>query len=402
MDIGELIKLVNEPLTQLLVLGVVLLFYALCYSVRLAGGKRRTKKQKIKWSWGRFWDDLHFRLMVAYALGAGVVAVDMAQWLGPLIGVTLSAETASLINANLIISLPFVAGLNELVSGLKLLYKVWKYKENLENLGMSSDSIDPSKANIQQIANDIYNFFDTATSKTSKEDVEGAATTSDDPILDYEQIPDELAGMGGFANTYPEPYRSAAQDSMLDPSTCYNRECVSYCAWKIYELTCKWPKRTGGMNAKYWVQRLAENGYGKIVARPQNGGKYVGVSTVGQYGHVVWFEEENVITEYNYASRGAFSVRVINLNAYTWVEIMPPDAKIEPVAEAPAKKPTTKKAIEYVYKAGDTFGEVIAKLGLKTSHGLWGADGDVAYYTKQLGISGNIPVGTKLVFTKRT
>jgi hypothetical protein len=58
--------------------------------------------------------------------------------------------------------------------------------------------------------------------------------------------------------------------------------------------------------------------------------------------------------------------------------------------------------VEYTYKAGDTFGQVINDLGLRTWHGLWGPDGDVAYYTAQLGITGNIPIGTHLVFHRRT
>lgn len=60
--------------------------------------------------------------------------------------------------------------------------------------------------------------------------------------------------------------------------------------------------------------------------------------------------------------------------------------------------------IEYTYKPGDTFGQVILDNGLATTRGLWGDDGDVAYYTKQLhdaGIWGNIPIGTKIRLKKR-
>lgn len=153
----DLIRTLNEPLTQLTALGVVLAFYALCYSVRLAGGKRRTKKQKIAWSWQRFWNDLHFRLWMGYALVAAVVAVDLAQWLMPLIGVTVSADTAALLNANLIIALPFIAGLNELVAGVKLLRNVWKYQENLEAIDVT---VDPEAADVQKIASDTQKFVE--------------------------------------------------------------------------------------------------------------------------------------------------------------------------------------------------------------------------------------------------
>ena len=61
--------------------------------------------------------------------------------------------------------------------------------------------------------------------------------------------------------------------------------------------------------------------------------------------------------------------------------------------------------VNYTYKSGDTFGQVILNLGFQTVHGLWGEDGDVAYYTKQLndqGIYGNIPVGTTITLHRRT
>ena len=120
-----------------------------------------------------------------------------------------------------------------------------------------------------------------------------------------------------MANTYPEPYRSAKKDSLIDPSTCYNRECTSYCAWKIKEATGNWPKRTGDMNARNWLYRLPENGYGTKVASP-NGNKCVGVSTGGKYGHVVWSDGTLRISEYNYYSNGTYSERNVNASNYQW------------------------------------------------------------------------------------
>lgn len=67
--------------------------------------------------------------------------------------------------------------------------------------------------------------------------------------------------------------------------------------------------------------------------------------------------------------------------------------------------------VTYTYKPGDTFGNVLLKTGLATDKGLWGSDGDVAYYNKQLvdtklnpalgGKLSNIPVGTKIKLLKR-
>lgn len=65
--------------------------------------------------------------------------------------------------------------------------------------------------------------------------------------------------------------------------------------------------------------------------------------------------------------------------------------------------------VEYTYKPGDTFGQVIKNLGLGTSNGLWGGNGDVEYYSQQLmnqgvwpnGIRGNIPIGTTIRLKRR-
>lgn len=40
--------------------------------------------------------------------------------------------------------------------------------------------------------------------------------------------------------------------------------------------------------------------------------------------------------------------------------------------------------VEFSYQPGDTFGQKILDLGLATNNGLWGDNGDVAYYTRQL------------------
>ena len=151
-----------------------------------------------------------------------------------------------------------------------------------------------------------------------------------------------------MANTYPEPYRSAPKDSLVDPSTCYNRECVSYCAWKIREAVGRWLKRTGDMNAKNWIYRLPENGFTKVVPKPINGGKYVGVSTAGAYGHVLWFEHDTVISEYNYNYLGNYGERKIDLNAYRWYEIVAP-----PVQPAPAPQPPANTGDVSAFKVGD-------------------------------------------------
>ena len=51
-------------------------------------------------------------------------------------------------------------------------------------------------------------------------------------------------------------------------------------------------------------------------------------------------------------------------------------------AAAPAE--SKDEYVEITINPGDTFGQKIIDSGLATSHGLWGEDGDVAYYANQL------------------
>lgn len=182
---------------------------------------------------------------------------------------------------------------------------------------------------------------ETLTEKSIKETLDEEAEEGE--VVDH-GVELEPGKGAAWVNTYPEPYRSAAKDSKIDPSTCYNRECVSYCAWKIKETVGAWPKRTGDMNAKNWVYRLPSWGYQKVSA-PKNGGCYVGVLTSGKYGHVVWFEGDRTISEYNYGSTGNYGVRQINLAQYIWYQIKAPSVTPQPT---PGKKSVDEVADEVI------------------------------------------------------
>lgn len=82
------------------------------------------------------------------------------------------------------------------------------------------------------------------------------------------------------------------------------------------------------------------------------------------------------------------------------------EPKEEPAQEEP-KEEENAEYVEYTYKPGDTFGQVVLDLGLETDAGLWGTDGDVNYYTQQLveqgalDERGNVPIGTTIRLKKR-
>ena len=80
-------------------------------------------------------------------------------------------------------------------------------------------------------------------------------------------------------------------------------------------------------------------------------------------------------------------------------------AKKEAKKNEPAENPDD--YIEFTYNPGDTFGQKILDLGIATNNGLWGNNGDVAYYTQQLidggylDGNGNVKLGVPIRLKKR-
>lgn len=57
---------------------------------------------------------------------------------------------------------------------------------------------------------------------------------------------------------------------------------------------------------------------------------------------------------------------------------------VHPAGETGGTEGSSDDIVEFSYVPGDTFGQKILDLGLATDKGLWGDDGDVAFYTQQL------------------
>ena len=135
--------------------------------------------------------------------------------------------------------------------------------------------------------------------------------------------------------------------------------------------------------------------------------------SAGAYGHtgMVVDADKNIVNDANWSPLQV-STHYLNLDAVGAVYACPKSIletekpKPAPVPTNPTSTPQTapNDEVSYTYKSGDTFGQVILNLGLQTNHGLWGEDGDVAFYTNQLheqGIYGNIPVGTTIKLRRR-
>lgn len=120
---------------------------------------------------------------------------------------------------------------------------------------------------------------------------------------------------------YPAYLDNAPQDSILDPWGMYNRECVSYTAWKVYQTYGHMPYWGGHGNANQWPGSAQASGIPTgSTPRPQS----VAVSMSGYYGHVMWVEEVYGngyirVSQYNYDLAGHYSEMVINGNGLIYI-----------------------------------------------------------------------------------
>lgn len=117
---------------------------------------------------------------------------------------------------------------------------------------------------------------------------------------------------------YPGWLCNAPQDSLVDPWRMYNRECVSYAAFKVAS-TFGWPAGwpVGRGNANQWAGNARALGL-KVTARPAV--HTVAQTSVGPYGHVGWVEAVSgdmvTISDYNRDGRGHFSRYTTHYTAF--------------------------------------------------------------------------------------
>lgn len=119
---------------------------------------------------------------------------------------------------------------------------------------------------------------------------------------------------------YPAYLDNARMDSLIDPWGMYNRECVSYTAWKVYQTYGHMPYWGGHGNANQWPASARADGI-PTGSTPKVGS--VAVSMAGYYGHVMWVEAVSgnmiYISQYNYDLAGHYSEMWINGSGLTYI-----------------------------------------------------------------------------------
>ncbi|HET7528747.1 MAG TPA: CHAP domain-containing protein, partial [Candidatus Saccharimonadales bacterium] len=123
-------------------------------------------------------------------------------------------------------------------------------------------------------------------------------------------------GHGG----YPSAWNNAPQDSMIDSWGMYNRECVSYTAWKVYQTYGYMPYWGGSGNANEWPGDAQRAG---IPTGTTPKAHSVAIWNVGYFGHAMWVEAVNGntiwVSQYNYDYHGHYSEMSINASGLTYI-----------------------------------------------------------------------------------
>lgn len=110
-------------------------------------------------------------------------------------------------------------------------------------------------------------------------------------------------------DTYPDRWRNTCQDCLVDSWGMYNRECVSYTAWKVYESGRHMPYWGGVGNANQWDDNARRAGI-PVDGNPRPGD--VAVAHWGYYGHTMYVDSVNAngtinISQYNWDFNGTYS-----------------------------------------------------------------------------------------------
>ncbi len=116
---------------------------------------------------------------------------------------------------------------------------------------------------------------------------------------------------------YPSKWCNAPQDSLIDDWGMYNRECVSYTAFRVAASGRNMPYWGGHGNANQWVADAQASGI-PVDHTPQAGD--VAISLAGAFGHAMYVESVNSngtinISQYNVNLDGRYSTNTISVGS---------------------------------------------------------------------------------------
>ncbi|HET7059781.1 MAG TPA: CHAP domain-containing protein [Candidatus Saccharimonadales bacterium] len=115
---------------------------------------------------------------------------------------------------------------------------------------------------------------------------------------------------------YPSAWCNAPQDSIIDSWGMYNRECVSYTAFRVAASGRYMPYWGGRGNANQWPSNARAAGIPMDFGGGARSGD-IAISTAGAFGHAMYVERVNgngtvFVSQYNAALNGLYSTNTVS------------------------------------------------------------------------------------------
>lgn len=130
-----------------------------------------------------------------------------------------------------------------------------------------------------------------------------------------------LTSGGSGCGGYPAIWCNAPQDTLVDNWGMYNRECVSYTAWKVAATGRYMPYWGGRGNANEWPSSARTDG---IPTGSEAREGSVAIMYVGYYGHAMYVERVNAngtihVSQFNWGVRGEYTEMDISPSGLTFI-----------------------------------------------------------------------------------
>lgn len=344
----------------------------------------------LNWSWKKMLQDLVKAILWSAGVVGTVTLLEVTSWYAKKVGADMSFLQEA--------SFPIlIAGI---LGGVG-----WYLTNTVKNIvafinKKTEVKLDESQADYKALASDTRafarQFAEIITPKHTTNNIQTSKAA--------EPTKEEIIEVGQGADVNPLTRRL--------PDGTWFGQCTRY-AWYLgsgIKMNYAPHPDYGPCDGKAMVDFLV-NKLGWVRCSKQNGAIFA--YSAGAYGHtgMVVDADKNIVNDANWTPF-LVSTHYLNLDAVGAIYACPKSMleaekpKPAPMSTNPTSTPQTAPSneVSYTYKSGDTFGQVILNLGLQTNHGLWGEDGDVAFYTNQLheqGIYGNIPVGTTIKLRRR-
>lgn len=234
---------------------------------------------------------------------------------------------------------------------------------------------------------------------------------------------EDLGWSEWYPTETPQAFKNATLGKCIIANNRFGAQCVSLARVYWWSYANRDVSTCGTGMAKGMMNCAAQNAgndfevYWKDSAWKIQAGDWL-IFDGGQYGHV-GMALGGVTNGYvallgenqggSACAGGGAATNIINISIKNLIGFYRPKAYNKPTpkpAPAPAPAPSPAKELTYTYKKGDYFSKVLVKLGLDEKK-LWGENGTVKYYTKQLveqkvlDARGNVKIGVPFTLKRR-